>query len=359
MSNIKVNATELVKTLDIIPADQNIMLIGNHGIGKSEILTEYYAAKNIKVITLFLGQMSDPGDIIGLPDKNATSQKTEFLPPYWFPLDNEPIVLFLDELNRARPEVLQTIMDLTLNRKLTGKTLPEGSRIISAVNEGDRYQLTDLDPALVSRFNIMEFRPTVQEWLLWANRKGCDGRVISFIKENPIWLDRDPDMKENEDTGLTKYPDRRAWKRVSDIITGVSELEKVHTKAISSIVGQKAASAFCNSISFRRLIGGREILFNFEKCLDTLEGYQLHEMSVTNDSVYRVLDTERFDKSEKELICKNLDAYFNFLTKRKKEAAAHFSNLYISQTYPKAMDFIATECSVLTMAMVIYVKGIK
>lgn len=39
------------------------------------------------------------------------------MPPYWFPVDGKPIVLFLDELNRARPEVLQTIMDLALNRK--------------------------------------------------------------------------------------------------------------------------------------------------------------------------------------------------------------------------------------------------
>jgi hypothetical protein len=52
------------------------------------------------------------------------------------------------------------------NRKLAGKSLPKGSRIISAVNAGEEYQLTDLDPALVSRFNIYEFKPTVQEWLL-------------------------------------------------------------------------------------------------------------------------------------------------------------------------------------------------
>ena len=28
------------------------------------------------------------------------------------------VALFLDELNRARPEILQTVMDLALNRKL-------------------------------------------------------------------------------------------------------------------------------------------------------------------------------------------------------------------------------------------------
>ena len=88
----------------------------------------------MKVVSLFLGQMSDPGDLIGLPYKNEKTGNTEFMPPYWFPTDGKPIVLFLDELNRARPEVLQTIMDLALNKKLAGKQLPEGSRIISAVN---------------------------------------------------------------------------------------------------------------------------------------------------------------------------------------------------------------------------------
>ena len=49
----------------------------------------------MRVVTLFLGQMSDPGDLIGLPHKNELSGKTDFMPPYWFPMDIEPpIVLF-------------------------------------------------------------------------------------------------------------------------------------------------------------------------------------------------------------------------------------------------------------------------
>lgn len=140
MANVNANVTELIKLLDIMSDEQNIMLVGNHGIGKSEILTEYFSAKGMPVIALFLGQMSDPGDLIGIPTKNEVTGKTDFMPPYWFPLDGKPIVLFLDELNRARPEVLQTIMDLALNRKLAGRRLPEGSRIISAVNEGNQYR---------------------------------------------------------------------------------------------------------------------------------------------------------------------------------------------------------------------------
>ena len=112
----------------------------------------------------------------------------ELMMTYWFPTDDTPVVLFLDELNRARPEVLQTIMDLALNRKLAGRSLPAGSRIISAVNNGEEYQLTDLDPALVSRFNIYEFAPTVEDWLLWAQSSGIDDRIIAFISENPEYM---------------------------------------------------------------------------------------------------------------------------------------------------------------------------
>ena len=137
MSNISVNITELKQLLEATPASHNIMLVGNHGIGKSEILTEFFREKGMPVVALFLGQMADPGDLIGLPTKDEKTGKTEFMPPYWFPVDGKPIVLFLDELNRARPEILQTVMDLALNRKLAGKYLPEGSRIISAVNAGD------------------------------------------------------------------------------------------------------------------------------------------------------------------------------------------------------------------------------
>ena len=359
MANINITTTELLSLLDITPADQNLMLVGNHGIGKSEILTDYFSGKGMKVVPLFLGQMSDPGDLIGIPNRNDTTGKTEFMPPYWFPLDGKPVVLFLDELNRARPEVLQTIMDLALNRTLAGRRLPDGSRIISAVNAGDQYQLTDLDPALVSRFNVVTFRPTAQEWLLWAEKVGVDARVRDFIRENPMWLDKNPDAKEGADTGLDKTPDRRGWKRVSDILKTAGDISPIVTKAIAAIVGPKAASALAGSVSARKILSGREVLQNFEKHLPTLNGYELHQLSVVNDGIFRHLEVENLSGQARENAKRNIDAYFTFLSKEKKEAAAHFANLYVQGTYPKAVSFMARECQVLTMAMVMYVKSIR
>ena len=311
--NVKINITQLRYMLDNIPADQNIMLAGRHGIGKSEILTEYFSKNGMRVIALFLGQMSDPGDLIGLPHKDEKTGKTEFMPPYWFPIDGKPIVLFLDELNRARPEVLQTIMDLALNRKLAGKNLPEGSRIIAAVNEGEEYQLTDLDPALVSRFNIFRFEPSVEEWILWAQKKDVDSRVISFIRDNGTWLDKDPSQEEGEDTGLDKTPDRRAWKRVSDVIKGKDDLEKNDILLISSIVGVKATNIFVKNIRQKKSIEAKDLLNNFDSKVPLLGDLSLHQFTILNEDIFSYLESQHDRLSDRKKIGSNLSKYIEYL----------------------------------------------
>ena len=346
--------------LDNIPCDQNIMLAGRHGIGKSEILTEYFSNTGMEVIALFLGQMSDPGDLIGLPNKNEKTGKTEFMPPYWFPVDGKPVVLFLDELNRARPEVLQTIMDLALNRKLAGKRLPEGSRIIAAVNEGEEYQLTDLDPALVSRFNIFRFEPSVEEWILWAEKKEVDPRIIAFIRENGAWLDKDPTMEEGEDTGLDKTPDRRAWKRVSDIIKGKEELEKNDVPLISGIIGVKATNIFIKNIRQNRTIDAKDLLNDFDSKVPLLANLPLHQFTMLNESIFSYLESHYDRLQGKANIAKNLGKYINYLKLHdKKEVLASFAHYLSDNKYTQAAKFIASEDFTTFREIVKYTSGIR
>lgn len=354
---IRINAKELEKLLAATPASQNIMLTGKHGIGKSQILEKFFTARGEKVVILFLGQMSDPGDLIGLPRLNTETGKTEFMPPYWFPTDGKPVVLFLDELNRARPEVLQTIMDLTLNRTLAGKKLPEGSRVISAVNDGEEYQLTDLDPALVSRFNIYEFRPTVQEWLLWATQKKLDSRVTDYISEYPEMLDGDNFTRE--DQGLEKTPDRRAWDRVSSVLQH-NEFSPLLKAVIAGIIGMPAASRFFASINQKNLPSAKDILLgDFEKQKKALKKCSTPELASINDSLFRFIETNAIEGANSETIAVNLSAYFDFLSEaRSREAQAHFVNTYSSSLYPQAMAFIIMKCNELYGKIAVFIKSI-
>ncbi len=339
---IKIDAKELLEILAMTPAEQNIMLAGAHGIGKSRILTDYFESKGMPVMTLFLGQMSDPGDLIGLPNKNEKTGKTEFLPPYWFPTDNQPIVLFLDELNRARPEILQSVMDLTLNRKLAGKSLPKGSRIISAVNSGEEYQITDLDPALVSRFNIYTFRPSPSEWLLWAESTGVAPEVIKFIEENSTYLDGK--LREDADN-LEKTPDRRAWERVSDIIKNAPNVNDSLKKAIAGILGPEVANVFFEEIKKNRKIKGKDVLQDFHKNKIQLEAMTLPDLSIVNDSMLRFLElNEPMDTEEKTRWSFNASEYVAWLMTMQpnREAAAHFAETFQRAQYPKACAFLLT-----------------
>lgn len=304
--------------------------------------------------------MSDPGDLIGLPNKDEKTGKTEFMPPYWFPVDGKPIVLFLDELNRARPEVLQTIMDLALNRKLAGKNLPEGSRIIAAVNEGEEYQLTDLDPALVSRFNIFRFEPSVEEWILWAQKKNVDSRVISFIRDNGTWLDKDPSQEEGEDTGLDKTPDRRAWKRVSDVIKGKEDIEKNDILLISSIIGVKATNIFFKKIRQKKSIEAKDLLNNFDSKVPLLGDLSLHQFTILNEDIFSYLTSQHDRLPDRKKIGSNLGKYVEYLkTYRKNEVFASFSHYLNDKKYEEAALFIASEAFHVFREVVKYTSDIK
>lgn len=356
--NVKIDIQDLMYVLEHTPASHNIMLTGRHGIGKSEILTSYFADKGMKVIALFLGQMSDPGDLIGLPDKSG--EITIFRPPYWFPIDGKPIVLFLDELNRARPEVLQTIMDLALNRKLAGRDLPQGSRIIAAVNEGDEYQLTDLDPALVSRFNVFRFEPSVSEWLLWAKKNELDPRVIGFISENQLWLDKDPNAEEGADTGLDKTPDRRAWKRVSDVIKNKQKLENRDIKLISSIVGVKATNLFVTKMAQIKQVDIKDFLHKFEKYGPQISTYKPHDLVVINEDIFQYLQVSQFNEAESTTIAQNISKYIEFLEiNNKRESIASFANLFSQDKYEDAQSFIFRHCQKIARKLFQYTSDIR
>jgi hypothetical protein len=352
---IKINTVELKQILQKTPSHHNIMLVGKHGIGKSQIIENHFKKQGKRVATLFLGQMSDPGDIIGLPFLNEKTNKTDFRPPYWFPEDGQPIVLFLDELNRARPEILQCVMDLTLNKTLAGKKLPAGSRIISAVNEGEEYQLTDLDPALISRFNVYYFSPTVNEWLLWAAEQKIDPRIISFIEQNSDCLE----SQITDDAGLEKTADRRSWQRVSELIAAEETIDKTLEKAVAGIVGIAVALKFGNFLKSNYGLNVKEILSDFNKHKAKLAKTPLHELALFNDGIFRLIETEDNQTKVKQYV-ENTELYIKWLREKKHtESLANFTTLYESETYPKTKVAVLTFSPYIFQNMIEFIKEIK
>ena len=87
---VMINTAELKETLSLTPTNQNIMLVGKHGIGKSEILTEHFKKEGMKVVTLFLAllellklgethieQEGVYGEIVLYPGRRKDTEETE------------------------------------------------------------------------------------------------------------------------------------------------------------------------------------------------------------------------------------------------------------------------------------------
>lgn len=321
-SIVNVSAAELAQILDFTPRDQNILLCGDHGVGKSQILTKYYEDQGFEVVPLFLGQMSDAGDLLGLPkEKKLTNGQVEtlvmdFLPPHWWQTEKK-FCLFLDEINRGRPEIAQVIFDLALNKKLGGRKLPEGSVIVGAANVGDEYQVTDLDPALVSRFNVYRLNPTVDEWLGYAAEQKVDNRVTSFVASNHDQLD--PKMRDDADS-MDKTPDRRAWFKVNDMIQKFPNyMELVHIKALSGVVGQSTAGLFNKHCKSMSTVDAKAVFLarNWKKVSVEMQMMKMDEFFHLNKQMLAYIKANfkeiQSDEKIQDTCCRNFLLYINEL----------------------------------------------
>jgi uncharacterized protein YbdZ (MbtH family) len=204
-------------TLNILknmPTSKSIMLRAKHGVGKSSIVKQAAQSQGIEFHDVRLSQC-EVGDIKGLPFLDKDNGITTFLKPYWWPKDQDSKgILFFDELNRATKDVLQAVFEICLDRRLDGEKLPDGWRVVAAVNADDEYDVVELDPALLDRWFIIEFDPTPKEWIAWARSADVDEVVIEFIARNENLLD--PPVG-NLESGKV-YPSRRSWVSLSDTI---------------------------------------------------------------------------------------------------------------------------------------------
>ena len=129
---------------------------------------------------------------------------------------------------------------------------------------------------------------------------------------------------------------------------------------IAGIVGMPAATKFYASLSKIRYLTANDILLDsFDKVKTALKKYKTHEFAALNDSVFRLIESETYEKSEIKNVSKNLTAYFEYMeTEGPREAAAHFVNLFSSSEYPGAIVFIITNCPELNKKLTEFIKTI-
>ena len=269
-----------INVVSRMPADISVLARGATGVGKSDIFHQIGTNLGLPIIDRRLSQMTE-GDILGLPE--LKDGITRFAPVDWFVRAcNEPVVLFLDEINRASVEVQQCAFQIVLDRQLNGMTLHPETRIYSAINEGSEYQVNEMGPALMRRFWTVDLEPTTEDWIQWASQNNkIDSTVIEFIYQQPAHLRHKGEMEPGK-----VYPNPASWYRLN------KSLEYAGMKPTDCCGSETPAGFYAlslgfvgveASIAFNDFIQNYERQYSAESILDDWQNNEKLIRSLSND----------------------------------------------------------------------------
>ena len=283
-----------------------VLVRGRHGVGKSQVVYQLASTIGLPVVERRASQMTE-GDLLGLPSTDG--QVTSWNPPEWYKTAcDTAVVLFLDEVDRATPEVRQGIFELTDSRKLAGFALHPETLIFAAVNggeHGEQYQVGEMDPAELDRWTVFDVEPTVEDWLGWA-KDNIHEVVWDFINQNHQHLEHSDDFEPNK-----VYPSRRSWDRLSECLSGAGLFEEgsdigVVYNLTNAFVGFEAA------VSFRDFVETYERQVTVEDIIDAGKIGKTESFGINDHSalVEKMEAKSVFDQVLGESQTQNLADYF-------------------------------------------------
>ena len=173
-------------------AGMNVLLIGLHGVGKTEAIISLARERNITLKYYSCSTLDPFTDLVGVPtprqfctrDRIWLRNGSDNCPFCNSTLESEnsPLVeslkmvrprdvdeaelIFFDEFNRGDEKTQNAIFEIIQFRTINGEKLPHVKACWAAMNppDGD-YKVSDLDPALIDRFDVfidIQAKPSVQ-----------------------------------------------------------------------------------------------------------------------------------------------------------------------------------------------------
>lgn len=360
------NIKDLKASLDyLFRAEITAFVWGHAGIGKSTVVKQYAESKGYKFFPFYLGTMSDVGDILGLAtftkDADGNDVATHFAPPAWLVgmIDycnqnpNSGAVIFLDEFNRGRRDILNGMFSLALDKTFHTIKLPKNCHIVAAGNPPtDEYYVTDVnETALMARFAHIKLEPTFNEWATYAKDAAFEPTLVSFLQEQPELLE---DHKSS--FTLPVKVDRRSYERVNRLFkigTPMDILEQL----MMGIVGAERLVAYKLHLQKKdKPLTGLDVLSGSSSSLAFIQEWanpidiKSSLLSTTSDNLFDELKgrTVALNDVEGENLTKFLeviprDLAYPLLKKFIKESSATFSTYIKNPVYEGRLVTIGKE----------------
>jgi hypothetical protein len=271
------------------------MLIGYHGVGKTSLVEQIAHERNANLVVIRLGQLSDPGDLLGLADFVRNSEgravNTVFAAPEMLPTKDtgKETILFLDEINRSHKDVIQAIFQAVESGSQLGPHKLVNTKVIAAMNppSGDYAVLDFTDPAFNDRFCHIKFEPTKDEFLSWA-RENVAGDLIDFLAEHREHIE----MNNNPISLDFVKPSRRSAARFQTLLnTGLPT--ELRFEIGCGIIGTESSAAFESYIKNKpKKIDPIAVLYDYEKVRSQVTQHNMGMLNLVSEELVEVLKSE-------------------------------------------------------------------
>jgi len=275
------NIKNFIETVSYLPPHIAVLMRASTGVGKSAVVNQISQNTNLPLIDVRASIMSE-GDVAGYPDIESMKKKgvMTFCMPSWFVRAcNEPVILFLDELNRGLPAVQQSFFQIVLDRQLGNDAdgnpydIHPETRIFAAVNHGNEYDVNDMDPALLRRFWTVDLEPKTSDWISWAKTKNIDDLIIEFVKTRTSHLYVDISKINPGNV----FPTPASWARLDEClkfsnINLIDDRKNINLYNLSiGFIGQEAAVEFTDFVNkYEVVVTPEELLASYAKCKDKI-----------------------------------------------------------------------------------------
>lgn len=138
----------------------------------------------------------------------------------------KPIVLFIDEINRTDIMIQKELMNIILNRNVSGYSIPWFVNIIAAGNpssQNSSYQTNEMDPAQLDRFLKLKAESTIDEWVEYGMKKNLNSDIMKAITiSEQIFKQKDSSMEDNTEMA----PSPRSWEMVCHLYENLERIYK-------------------------------------------------------------------------------------------------------------------------------------
>lgn len=152
-----ISKIEKVKTVDTqcicVNSVNKLFLVSRSMIPthNSSIIQELSLKNNLKMKYFSAPTMDPYVDLIGVPAPDKENDVLKFFKQSYI---KECDILFFDEINRAKPKVLDAIFELIQFKSINGEKFPNLRCVWGAMNPpGEDYSVEELDPAFIDRFH--------------------------------------------------------------------------------------------------------------------------------------------------------------------------------------------------------------